>query len=186
MEYHTARDRIVPTFPNARYYVQAGEVEHAHEQHERDRVSYMTDNYDPLIQSGQMQLLHGSEEIVPGISVQVYPGHTRDMQAVMIESGGQKACYISDLIPTRAHMEVIWVMAYDLYPMESIESRRQFYSRALPENWLVSSPMIPTIHGPMSQETRRANMLLVPFRREIQPVHLTAKVHTHNSPRRLP
>jgi hypothetical protein len=59
------------------------------------------------------------------------------MQTVMIESGGQKACYISDLIPTRAHMEVVWVMAYDLYPMESIESRKQFYARALPENWLV-------------------------------------------------
>jgi glyoxylase-like metal-dependent hydrolase (beta-lactamase superfamily II) len=130
-------DRIVPTFPNARYYVQAGEVEHAHEQHERDRVSYMTDNYDPLVQSGQMQLLHGNQEIVPGISVQIYPGHTRALQAVMIESGGRKACYISDLIPTRAHMDVIWVMAYDLYPMESIESRKQFYAQALPENWLV-------------------------------------------------
>jgi glyoxylase-like metal-dependent hydrolase (beta-lactamase superfamily II) len=129
--------QVVPTFPKARYYVQAGEAEHAHEQHERDRVSYMTDNYDPLIRSGQMQLLHGDREIAPGISVRVYPGHTRDMQAVLIESGGQKACYISDLIPTRAHMDLVWVMAYDLFPMQSIESRRRFYSEALPENWLI-------------------------------------------------
>ncbi|MGE0406745.1 MAG: MBL fold metallo-hydrolase, partial [Candidatus Korobacteraceae bacterium] len=130
-------DQVVPTFPNARYYAQAGEVEHAHRQHERDRVSYMTDNYDPLIQSGQMHLLHGDQEIVPGISVRIYPGHTRNLQAVMIESGGRKACYISDLIPTRAHMDVTWVMAYDLFPLESIESRKRFYAEALPEEWLL-------------------------------------------------
>jgi glyoxylase-like metal-dependent hydrolase (beta-lactamase superfamily II) len=129
--------QIVPTFPNARYYVQAGEVEHAHEQHERDRVSYMTDNYDPLIRDGQMELLNGDREIAPGISVRIYPGHTRAMQAVMIESHGRKACYISDLIPTRAHMDLVWVMAYDLYPMETIESRKRFYSEAVPQEWLI-------------------------------------------------
>ena len=73
----------VPTFPRATYYVQEGEWQHAHEQHERDRVSYMTDNYDPLVASGQMKLLKGDGEIVPGVSVKVYPGHTRDLQAVM-------------------------------------------------------------------------------------------------------
>ncbi len=80
--------KAVPTFPRARYYVQEGELQHAHEQHERDRVSYMTDNYDPLVNSGQMQLLRGDAEIVPGISVKVFPGHTRDLQAVILRSGG--------------------------------------------------------------------------------------------------
>ena len=89
----------MPTFPRARYYVQEGELQHAHEQHERDRVSYMTDNYDPLVASGQMQLLKGDGEIAPGISVKVYPGHTRDLQAVILRSGGQVACYPSDLVP---------------------------------------------------------------------------------------
>ncbi len=68
----------VPTFPRATYYVQEGELQHAHQQHERDRVSYMTDNYDPLVQGGRMQLLKGDAEIAPGISVKVYPGtHAR-------------------------------------------------------------------------------------------------------------
>src|SRR5713226_8701313 len=78
---------IVATFPKAKYYVQHGEWDHAH-QGQRDAVSYMTDNYDPLVASGQMQLLRGDQEIVPGISVKVFPGHTRDMQAVIVESGG--------------------------------------------------------------------------------------------------
>jgi glyoxylase-like metal-dependent hydrolase (beta-lactamase superfamily II) len=126
---------IAPTFPKAKYYAQEGEWKHAHE-NQRDGVSYFTENYDPLVESGQMQLLHGSQEILPGVSVEVYPGHTRDLQAIMVRSGGKTACYISDLIPTSAHLELNWVMAYDLYPLESIASRKRFYSRAIPERWL--------------------------------------------------
>jgi glyoxylase-like metal-dependent hydrolase (beta-lactamase superfamily II) len=84
-----------------------------------------------------MELLRGEREIAPGISVRVYPGHTRDMQAVIIRSGGQTACYISDLIPTTAHLDLTWVMAFDLFPLETIESRRRFYAEAVPGKWLV-------------------------------------------------
>lgn len=129
-------DQAVATFPKAKYYAQKGEWEHASRQLERDRISYMTDNYDPLIRSGQMELIDGDREILPGISVVVYPGHTRHMQAVMIESKGQTACYISDLIPTSHHVDLTWVMSYDLYPLETIESRRQYYSQSVPGKWL--------------------------------------------------
>lgn len=128
-------DKIVAAFPRAKYYVQEGEWKHAHE-NQRDAVSYMTDNYDPLVESGQMELLRGDQEIIPGISVRVFPGHTRDMQAVIIQSAGKTACYISDLIPTSAHLDLNWVMAFDLYPLETIESRKRYYSRAIPERWL--------------------------------------------------
>ena len=137
-------DRVRATFPKAKYYVQEGEWRHGVEQHVRDRVSYISDNYDPLIKNGQMQLLKGDHEILPGISVKVYPGHTRDMQAVMIESGGQKACYISDLIPTSAHLDLTWVMAYDLFPLETIENRKRFYDQAVPQKWLVIFTHDPT------------------------------------------
>ena len=128
--------KVIPTFPRAKYYAQEGELRHGREQHERDRVSYISDNYDPLVESGQMQLLKGDQQIVPGISVKVFPGHTRHMQAVMIESGGQKACYISDLIPTAAHLDLTWVMAFDLFPLETIDSRKRYYAKAIPEKWL--------------------------------------------------
>ena len=128
-------ERVVATFPNAKYFVQEGEWKHAHE-NQRDSVSYLTDNCDPLVESGQMKLLHGDHEIVPGISVKVFPGHTRDMQAVILKSGGQTACYISDLIPTSAHIELNWVMAFDLYPLQTVESRKRYYAEAIPEKWL--------------------------------------------------
>ena len=111
-----------PTFPNATYYAQQGELEHAHEQHERDRVSYLTDNYDPLVQSGQMRALRGSAEIAPGISVEVYPGHTRNLQAVTLRAGDQTVCYISDLIPTSHHLDRrgLWDTIFILWSQSTI------------------------------------------------------------------
>ncbi len=133
--------RVVPTFPNARYFAHRGEVEHGHLQLERDAVSYNSANYDPLVESGQMTLLSPApaevHEIVPGISVEVFPGHTQQLMAVHIESGGQHACYIGDLMPTSAHLDVTWVMGYDLDPVRCIAERKRFYTRAIPEQWLV-------------------------------------------------
>jgi glyoxylase-like metal-dependent hydrolase (beta-lactamase superfamily II) len=129
--------RITPTFPNARYFAHRGEVEHGHLQLERDAVSYISENYDPLIESGQMTLLDGPGEIIPGISVDVYPGHTAQLMGVNIDSAGERACYISDLIPTSAHLDPTWVMGYDLDPITCIEQRRRFYTRAISEKWLV-------------------------------------------------
>jgi len=128
--------QVVATFPKAKYYVQEGEWLHGREQHIRDSISYISDNYDPLIQSGQMELLRGVREIVPGISVRVFPGHTFHMQAVIVTSGGKTACYISDLIPTAAHIDLTWVMAFDLSPIDTINSRERYYAQALPEKWL--------------------------------------------------
>lgn len=133
---YDASGKAVPTFPKAKYYAQRGEVEHGRKQLERDRISYISDNYDPLVASGQMQLLTGDAQILPGISVVVYPGHTRHMQAIMIESAGQKACYISDLIPTTHHLDLTWVMSYDVFPLDTIESRKRFYAQAVPQQWL--------------------------------------------------
>jgi glyoxylase-like metal-dependent hydrolase (beta-lactamase superfamily II) len=150
--------QVVPTFPNATYYVQAGELHYAREQRERDRVSYISDNYDPLVDSGHMRLLRGDSQIVPGVSVQVFPGHTRHMQAVVLRSGGQTACYISDLIPTSAHLDLTWVMAFDLFPLETIESRKRFYESALKENWLVMFTHDPAI--PWTSLERRGDKIV--------------------------
>ena len=133
----TASGEVVPTFPNARYIAHRGEVEHGHLQLERDRVSYISENYDPLIATGQMTLVDGNQEIVPGISVEMYPGHTAQLMAIHIDSCGQRATYISDLIPTSAHLDTTWVMGYDLDPLTCIEQRKRFYQRAIPEKWLV-------------------------------------------------
>ena len=128
---------LAPTFPNARYYAHRGEVECGRLQRERDAVSYIAENYEPLLAAGQMTLLDGPQSILPGISVDLYPGHTAQMMAVLLDSGGRRACYISDLIPSSAHLDLTWVMGYDLDPLTVIEQRKRFYARAIPEQWLV-------------------------------------------------
>jgi glyoxylase-like metal-dependent hydrolase (beta-lactamase superfamily II) len=128
--------KIVPTFPRAKYYAPEGEWQYARRPSERDAISYIPDNFDPLVQGGQMTLLKGGEEIVPGISVKPFPGHTAHMQAVIVESGGRTACYISDLIPSTAHIDLTWGMSFDLYPLQTIESKKQYYAKAIPEKWL--------------------------------------------------
>ena len=150
--------KFVPAFPNAVYYAQQGEWKHAHE-NQRDGVSYLTENYDPLVDSGQMKLLHGEAEIVPGISVRLYPGHTRDMQAILVRSGGQTACYISDLIPTSAHISLNWVMGFDLYPLETIESRKKYYAESISEKWLTMFTHDPDIPWAYIETDERGRMV---------------------------
>jgi glyoxylase-like metal-dependent hydrolase (beta-lactamase superfamily II) len=137
--WNTTRDKngkIVPTFPRAKYYAPEGEWQYARKPSERDLISYISDNYDPLVQSGQMTLLKGGEEILPGISVKTFPGHTAHMQGVIVESQGRTACYISDLIPTTAHIDINWGMGFDLYPLQTIESKKQYWANAIPDKWL--------------------------------------------------
>jgi glyoxylase-like metal-dependent hydrolase (beta-lactamase superfamily II) len=137
--WNTIRDRngkIAPTFPRAKYYAPEGEWQYARKPTERDSISYIPDNYDPLVANGQMTLLKGGEEIVPGISVKTFRGHTASMQAVVVTSAGKTACYISDLIPTAAHIDIAWGMGFDLYPLDTIESKKAYYAQSTAEKWL--------------------------------------------------
>jgi len=152
-------DKVVATFPKAKYFVQQGEWQHARSGFERDRISYISENYDPLIETGKMELLTGDRSIIPGISVRVFPGHTAFMQAVIIESGGRKACYISDLIPTSAHIEITWGMSFDLFPVDTIRSRKKYYAESLPEKWLTVFTHDP--HSPWAYIERDAEGRMV-------------------------
>ncbi|MCL5670338.1 MAG: MBL fold metallo-hydrolase [Acidobacteria bacterium] len=133
--------RIVPTFPRARYVVQRGEWEHALDPSDRDRASYVKDFFAPA--EAQTQLAEGSCEIVPGVRVEPAPGHTRDLQCVWVESEGTRACFISDLVPTHVHVPYPWIMAFDLYPMDTLASRKRLLPRLADEEALVIFPHDP-------------------------------------------
>lgn len=138
--WNTRRDgtRLVPTFPRARYCVQRGEWEHALAPTERDRASYIEDCF--LAAKPQTDFVAGDAAIVPGVRVEVVPGHTRNMQCVWVESQGEKLCFISDLVPTRAHLPYPWIMSFDLYPLETLASRRRLLPRLVRENVVVVFP----------------------------------------------
>jgi glyoxylase-like metal-dependent hydrolase (beta-lactamase superfamily II) len=129
---------VAPAFPNARYLTQRGELEHARLQLARDGVSYRAMNYEPLLDAGRLHLLDGDAEIAPSVRVQVMPGHNRDMMVVFVRSGGETWCHVADLAPYAAHLPPTWVAAFDLFPLETIESKTELFGRAAAEGWWCS------------------------------------------------
>jgi glyoxylase-like metal-dependent hydrolase (beta-lactamase superfamily II) len=129
---------IVPTFPKARYFMQRAEWEHALHPSERDRASYLEEWFAPA--EPQTVFVEGAREIVPGIRVELAPGHVREMQCVWVESEGKRACFISDLVPTRAHLPFPWIMAFDLYPMDTLASKKRLLPQLAEERVLVVFP----------------------------------------------
>lgn len=106
----------VPAFPNARYFVSKDEHAHAEAPSERDRASYLPDNWRPLVASGQLELKEASYEVVPGLRLETYPGHNRSMQCWRLDAKGQTLFGFADLVPMRAHVPFAWIMGYDLSP----------------------------------------------------------------------
>jgi len=130
--------REVPTFSRARYYVQHGEWEHALAPTERDRASYIESYFRAA--EGQTTFLEGDREVLPGVRVQVVPGHTKNLQAVWVESRGERVCFVSDLIPTSAHLLYPWIMAFDLYPLETLANKKRLIPELVRDNVVVVFP----------------------------------------------
>lgn len=128
--------RIVPTFPRARYLAQRGEWEDATHPSERTRASYLPPNFVPLQEEGRLDLLDGDAEVVPGVRVLVTGGHTHHHQVVRIESAGRTAIYWGDLIPTTAHVDLPYIMGYDLDPLQTLRKKKELVPRAVEEGWL--------------------------------------------------
>lgn len=124
-----------PAFPRARYLIQRDEWQDALNPHERNRASYMSENFGPLEKAGLLELVSGDYEVEPGIKVIRSGGHTRGHQCVLIESSGQAGLYLGDLVPTRTHVPLPYVMGYDLYPMDTLEAKRSLFTQAAEKNW---------------------------------------------------
>jgi len=126
----------VAQFPNARYFVSQTEFEHAENPHERDRASYLAENWRPLQQSGQLELKPDVYEVVEGLRIENARGHSETMQTVCLKRGGATLYGFADLIPTRHHLALPWIMGYDLYPAETLEFKKRILPQAVKENWL--------------------------------------------------
>jgi glyoxylase-like metal-dependent hydrolase (beta-lactamase superfamily II) len=136
----TARDaagRIRPRFPRAQYVARRGEWDDATHPHERNRASYLQDNFVPLADAGVLQLVDDDRTIMPGVRVRHTGGHTLHHQMVLIESGGKTAAFVADLMPTAAHAPDAWIMAFDLYPMDTLAAKVAFAREAVAREILV-------------------------------------------------
>ena len=157
-------DKVVPSFPNAQYFVQAAELAHAADPSERDRASYFEENFLPIHESDQWKLLSGDTEILPDISTVRIPGHNADIQAVKLTGGGKTIVFVADLIPTRHHIPLPWIMAYDLYPLQTLETKRKWIQTIVQDGWIVIFGHDPDI--PAATLHERENKI------EFEPVNL--------------
>jgi glyoxylase-like metal-dependent hydrolase (beta-lactamase superfamily II) len=136
----TYRDRtgkVKPTFPRAQYVVRRGEWEDATHPHERNRASYIPDNFVPLADAGVLQLVDDDQTIMPGVRVKRTGGHCMHHQMIYIESGGKTAIFAADLVPMTAHLGTPWIMGYDLYPMDTLAAKKAFFTDVAEKEALV-------------------------------------------------
>ncbi len=134
-----------PRFRNARYSIRRGEWDDAHHPHERNRASYFPENYAPLAAAGLVDFVDDDTEVAPGISVRRTGGHTMHHQIVTIEADGRAAVFAADLLPTSAHVPLPYIMAYDLYPMDTLAFKRAFLREAIEREYLILFEHDPTI-----------------------------------------
>ncbi len=140
-----ASGTVVPRFPNARYVINAGEYEDATHPHERNRASYFAENYVPLQEAGVVDFTREDGEIMPGVRVRRSGGHTRWHQIAYLEAGGRTAVFAADLMPTTAHVDLAWIMGYDLYPMETLAFKRAFLREAIEREYVIFFEHDPAI-----------------------------------------
>jgi glyoxylase-like metal-dependent hydrolase (beta-lactamase superfamily II) len=136
----TVRDaagRVRPRFPRARYVIRRGEWEDAMRPNERTRASYRGANFAPLLEAGVVEFVDEDQTIMPGVRVRRTGGHTADHQIVMIESGGQQAAFVSDLLPSAAHVALPWIMGFDLYPVDTLAVKKAFLDEVLARETLI-------------------------------------------------
>ncbi len=127
---------LVPQFPNARYLVSKSEFHHAQNPHERDRASYLPENWQPVQVSGQLELMPDEYEPVPGLKLQTVRGHSETMQTWRLDRGDRTLYGFADLIPTSHHLSNAWIAGFDLFPIETLKFKKSVVPQAVIENWI--------------------------------------------------
>ncbi|MDO8494437.1 MAG: MBL fold metallo-hydrolase, partial [Deltaproteobacteria bacterium] len=129
--------KLEPTFPNAAHYIQKENLDWANNPTEKDRASYLKEDWQPLQAAGLLKIIDGEKEILPGIQVRKFYGHTKGIQLPLLDDDKTKLFFCGDVIPTSVHLGIPWVMAYDLFPLTTMEEKKKILEQAAKENWIL-------------------------------------------------
>lgn len=144
--------RLQPRFRNARYLIRRGDWEDATHPHDRNRASYLSENFLPLAEAGVIDFVEDDGEVLPGISVWRTGGHAMYHQWIRVRSEDRTAAFVADLIPTTAHLDEPWIMGYDLYPMDTFYYKQQFLREAIDGEYIVFFEHDPAIAAGIIRE----------------------------------
>ena len=152
-----------PTFPNAVYCINEGELAYAKKPDPRSSPSYLPYTWEPLERRGQVVPISGEVEVAPGVTILPAPGHTPNHQIVTVKSGGSTACFLADLVPTPSHLKTHYVMGFDLDALTAMKNKERVLKQAQAENWLLVFEHSPDIKAGYLTEDLK-----------IEPVELTS------------
>jgi methylmalonyl-CoA epimerase len=153
---------VHPRFARAQYVVRRGEWEDATHPNERTKGSYFLENYEPLAAEGVLQLVDADATIMPGVRVRRTGGHTMHHQMVLIESAGRTAVFVADLLPTSAHLPEVWIMGYDLFPLDTLSFKRAFLQEAVEREYLIIFEHDPDIAAGYIREGKDGKRYIEP------------------------
>ena len=132
--YYDDENQLNLTFPNAIHYVQNKHYEWAKDPTERDKASFIPDDFEPLIKNKNLKLLAGNYKFDDFISLEVVNGHTPFMQIVKIYDEKINIVYAADLIPMASHIPVPYIMGYDLLPLITLQEKKIYLQNAVDNN----------------------------------------------------
>lgn len=127
--------KLVPAFPNAKYYVQKKNFEWAMNPSDRDKGSYIKENFEPLVKEGVLNLIDGEIDFDDNISFRIINGHTFSQQMIKISDSSNTVLYVADLLPFVSQIKIPYVMGYDLQPLVTVEEKKKYLKLAAEENW---------------------------------------------------
>lgn len=149
------KGKIIPTFPNAKYFIQRKNLEWAKDPSEKDQASFMKESFEPLINAGLLKELDGPRGLYEGIELIVVEGHTKAQQLVKVSDGKTTLLYCGDLIPTSAHVSVPWIMGYDNYPLTTLKEKKEILEKAADENWILFFEHCPVMSACHIKKTEK-------------------------------
>lgn len=158
-------DRIIPTFLNAKYYIQKSHFDWALNPSDKDRASFIKQDFLPLKEFNQIVFTDGDFKLDDEIEILISNGHTPNQQHLKVSDGTTTLFYCGDLIPTSAHIPYPYVMSYDLYPLTTIEEKKRILPQAFEENWILffeHDPFVSSVtlsEGKKGFEIREKNII---------------------------
>jgi len=127
----------IPTFPNAIYWTSRQQWEWATNPNNREKASFLKENILPIQEKGTLKLIEGDPEIIPGISVRLFHGHTDGQVIPFIHYHGKTIVYMADLLPSSVHIPLPYVMSYDTRPLITLEEKEKFMNEAAENGYIL-------------------------------------------------
>ncbi|MBI4125706.1 MAG: MBL fold metallo-hydrolase [Deltaproteobacteria bacterium] len=152
--------RCVPAFPKAAYYVQKDHLEWAQNPKEKDRASFVANDWETLLKEGVLKIVEGEKEILPGCRARLFHGHTRASQGLFLDDGQTKLLFCADTIPTSLHLGLPWIMAYDNFPLITLEEKKKILKQAAKENWILVFEHCPLVAAARVEKTEKGFQIL--------------------------